>query len=70
MAKTLGDRLLEVLAEGGPRKPHILRSLAEHLGLGAQFDPTIEALKRAQRIRVLYRYGGPHYALKTRTRAA
>lgn len=70
MAKpTLSARILAVLAEGGPRKPHILKALAEHHGLGHIFDDTIAGLKRRRLIRVLYRYGGPHYAL-TQKRAA
>lgn len=59
----LGDRILAVLAEGGPRKPSILRALAAHLEQGHLFDATIARLKAAGRIRVIYRRGGPHYAL-------
>lgn len=64
MAKqTLGERLIEVLAEGGPRKPNILRALAEHLGQGDKFDAAIAELKQAKRIHIVYRNGGPHYRL-------
>jgi len=69
MAQSLGERLIAVLYEGGPRKPSILRAIAERHGLGAQFDATIARLKRAKQIRILYRNGGPHYGL-TQKRAA
>lgn len=58
-----------MLAEGGPRKPAILRALAEHRGWGAAFDAAVAELKRARRIRIMYRQGGPHYA-GTRARVA
>lgn len=63
MAQSLGERLIAVLAEGGPRKPAILRALAVHHGQGEQFDTTIAALKSAKRIRIIHRNGGPHYGL-------
>lgn len=66
MAKPLGERILEVLAEGGPRKPHILRAIAAHHRQEAQFDVVVAALKRARRIHILYRHGGAHYGLRPR----
>ena len=63
MAKSLGERIVDVLAEGGPRKPHILRAMATATGHGELFDRTIAELKRARRIVIRYRQGGPHYAI-------
>lgn len=60
---TLRARLLDVLDCGGPRKPAILRAAAEKRGEGAQFDATIAQLKAENRIRLIHRNGGPHYAL-------
>lgn len=58
--KPLAERYVEILAVGGPRKPAILRALAPDQ---RAFDRAIRSLKRARRIVVLYRHGGPHYAL-------
>ncbi len=63
MATPLGDRILDVLGVGGPRKPSLLRALAERHGQAEKFDATISELKRSGRIKIVYRYGGPHYAL-------
>ncbi len=67
MNASLRAKLLEVLGEGGPRKPAILKALALHLGFGAQqFLDTINQLKQDGEIRVMHRQGGVHYGLKQR----
>ena len=64
MKDPLGDRILAVLAEGGPRKPAILQALALHLGYTRHtFQRSITRLKAARRIKVYRRAGGPHYGL-------
>lgn len=67
-AMRLVTLLLDVLGEGGPRKPAILRSLADSKGLGEHFDAAVDILKSTGKLKTRYRNGGPHYALATTTR--
>lgn len=60
----LVDLLVSVLAEGGARKPAILRALAKVKGYEHRFDDAISRLKDAGRIRLKHRNGGPHYELR------
>lgn len=64
----LAQRLAEVLEEGGPRKPAILKALAHHHGHTDQdFDQAIAELRAAHRLKTLHRNGGPHYAIRPAT---
>jgi hypothetical protein len=65
----LQAKLLEVLAEGGPRKPAILRALNRALGGDEfQFVAAVRALRAGGMLRVVHRQGGPHYGLTRRAR--
>jgi hypothetical protein len=66
----LAARLGVVLLEGGPRKPRILKALVKHWGeTGAAFERVVAHMLRLGSLRILYRYGGPHYALRLDSRA-
>lgn len=60
----LVDLLVSVLAEGGARKPSILRALAKSNGYEHRFDEAVTRLKAARTIRTKHRNGGPHYELR------
>lgn len=61
--RTLRAMLLEVLREGGARKPAILQALAKSKGFTQQqFRTTVASLKRNGQLKLTHRNGGPHYA--------
>lgn len=63
----LRAKLAEVLAEGGARKPSILKALAKSLGFtGREYERVVRGMFQAGALRIVRRYGGAHYDLAGR----
>jgi hypothetical protein len=62
-ALTLMATIESVLAEGGPRKPAILRSMARAKKLERHFDAVIDVMRSTGKLKIMRRNGGAHYAL-------
>lgn len=62
-ALTDEQRILDVLGVGGPRKINVLGGM---LGSRQRAERAVRALRKEKLIRLVYRNGGPHYALPRR----
>lgn len=56
----LDRRYLAILEVGGPRKPNVLKAIAES---SREYRASIARLRRAGLVRHIHRHGGPHVSL-------